>query len=97
MKTAHEIVEELKKGNTPILGYGTFGLHILQHCSGQGKYFYVGTVPAQLDRVCGTEPELLEAFFAWLDTCSVKDKKELIPLLRNDVFVMYLNRISHWA
>jgi len=88
---------ETSKTNTPILGYGTFGLHILDHCSGQGKYFYVGTVPEQLAKICGTEVELLEAFFAWLDTCSVNDKKELVPLLRNDIFVMYLNRISHWA
>ena len=78
--------------NKPILAYGTFGLHIVSHCSGQG-YHFVGTIPVELDKVHGKDPgELIYELFKWLDHCSIADKKELVPLLRNDVFVEYLNR-----
>jgi len=90
------IMETETKVIKPILAYGTFGLHILVNPT--GTYGFVGTIPENLYGITGdTEIELMEDFFLWLDTCSIKDKKELIPLLRNDIFVMYLNRISHWA
>ena len=85
------------KVHKPILAIGTFGLHILEHVSGQGKYFYVGTVPEQLAKQIGTEEELLEKFFLWIDSLPMPDKKECVSLLRNDIFVGYLNRISHWT
>ena len=78
--------------NTPILAYGTFGLHIIQHCSGQGFHF-IGTIPEQLTKECWrTQEEMISVFFKWLDTLSIADKKECIPLLRNDIFAQYLNR-----
>ena len=80
------------KVHTPILAYGTFGLHILENPT--GNYGFVGTVPEKLYGITGGADALLAAVFAWLDECNIADKKELVPLLRNDIFTRYFNRNS---